>query len=71
MAMDKVSVTLPRELAEEAKARAGEGGLSRFVAESLEARLRSLKLLEAVDAFEAQYGAIDDETLERARKWLP
>ncbi|HLQ34545.1 MAG TPA: hypothetical protein VK457_17820 [Chloroflexota bacterium] len=71
MAMEKVSVTLPAELVEEAKARAGEGGLSRFLAESLEQRIRGLKLLEAVEQFEAQYGAVDPETVEQAKQWLP
>ena len=71
MAMEKVSVTLPAELVEEAKARAGEGGLSRFLAESLEQRIRSLKLLEAVGEFEVQYGALDEKTLKRAKQWLP
>ena len=71
MPMEKVSVTLPTELVEEAKARAGEGGLSRFLAESLEQRIRNIKLLEAVAQFEAEYGVLDDGALERAKEWLP
>ena len=71
MPMEKVSVTLPTELVEEAKARAGEGGLSRFLADSLEQRIRSLNLLEAVAQFEADYGVLDEATLAQARKWLP
>ena len=71
MPMEKVSVTLPTALVEEAKARAGEGGLSRFLADSLEQRIRSMNLLDAVAQFEAEYGVLDDDSLERAKKWLP
>lgn len=69
--MEKVSVTLPAELVDEAKSLAGEGGFSRFVAYSLAQRLRSMKLLEAVKEFEARYGNLDDQTVGEARGWLP
>jgi len=71
MAMEKVSVTLPTKLVEEARCVAGEGGLSRFIAESLEEHLRHRWLWEAIHEFERQYGPITDEEREAAREWLP
>lgn len=69
--MEKVSVTIPSELVQAAKDLAGEGGLSRFVSESVEQRIRTLRLLEAINEFEAQYGEVDEQTREQARRWLP
>ena len=71
MAMQKVSVTLPKELVDEARCIAGEGGLSRFVAESVEKNLKRHFLEEAIREWEKQYGPITDEELERAKEWLP
>ncbi|MFI5269114.1 MAG: CopG family transcriptional regulator [Chloroflexota bacterium] len=71
MPMEKVSVTLPKKLLEQARCVAGAGGLSRFVAESLEGHLRHRFLAEAIAEWEKQYGPITDEELERASEWLP
>ncbi|HLG70173.1 MAG TPA: hypothetical protein VK009_07085 [Chloroflexota bacterium] len=71
MAMEKVSVTLPAELVAQARALAGAGGLSRFVAESLERNLRRAKLQEAIEEWEREYGPIEPEILEEMKQWLP
>jgi hypothetical protein len=69
--MEKVSVTLPKQLLDQARGVAGEGGLSRFVAESLEDHLHHHFLWEAIHEWEKQYGPITDEEREAAREWLP
>ncbi|MGK8510014.1 hypothetical protein ACRS5S_18850 [Nocardia asiatica] len=57
----KYSISLPEELAEQARAHVGPGGFSAYVAEALEQRVAMDKLGELVADFEK-----DDELLTRA-----
>src|SRR5215469_16289906 len=69
--VDKVSVSLPRELIHAIRARTGAGGFSRYVAEAAQERIR-LDLLEDLSAdLEAEYGPIDEEGVKEAMKEWP
>lgn len=69
--VEKVSVSLPRELVEAIRLRTGAGGFSRYVAEAIQERLR-LDLLDDLSAeLAAEYGPIDDEGVREAMKEWP
>jgi hypothetical protein len=67
----KVSVTLPAPLVERIKARVGARGLSRYIAQALEAQERREALRAWLGEQEAAYGPIPDELTEEVkRQWL-
>jgi post-segregation antitoxin (ccd killing protein) len=61
----KVSVTIRRELLEQARALAG-GNLSAFVSDAVEDRVSLEQARRAVEAYEAEHGVIPEELVEQA-----
>ena len=67
----KVSVTLPASLLERIKARVGDRGVSRYVAQALEAEERRDELRSWLAAQDAEFGPVPDEVMEQVRReWL-
>jgi len=70
MAVQKISVSLPEELVQEARDRVGVGGVSGLLAESLEKELRARRLKDALDAFDQEFGPPMQKDYAQAEKWL-
>jgi hypothetical protein len=69
--VQKVSVSMPEDLATAIREHTGPGGFSRFVAEAAEERLKSEQFRELLDELEAESGPIPPELHEQAvREWL-
>jgi hypothetical protein len=69
--VQKVSVSMPEDLAAAVRERTGPGGFSRYVAESIEERLR-LELMDQYAAeLEAALGSLAPEELEEAMQEWP
>ena len=67
----KVSVTLPASLLERIKSRVGDRGVSRYVAQALEAEERRDALRSWLAAQDAEFGPIPTELIEQVRReWL-
>lgn len=67
----KVSVTLPSSLVERIKARVGPRGVSRYVAEALEAEERREALRAWLVSQDVEHGSIPAEVMEEVRQqWL-
>ena len=68
--VQKVSVSMPAELAEAVRARTGSGGFSRYVTEAVQEQVR-LDLLDDLSAqLQAEFGPFDEEAVQRAmRLW--
>jgi hypothetical protein len=68
--VQKVSVSMPEDLAAAVRERTGPGGFSRYVTEAVEEKLR-LEGLEELSAYlEATYGPIPEHLIEEAmREW--
>jgi len=69
VAYKKISISLPEQLIEDARQFAGKGGVSSFIAETLEAEMRRRYLREAVSGWEQEFGAITTEERKWARDW--
>jgi hypothetical protein len=67
----KVSVSMPEELAEAVRTRAGAGGFSRYVSEAVEREIRHDRLGELLDELEAEYGPVPPEVREQTRRIWP
>ncbi len=66
----KVSVSMPEELAEAVRARTGAGGFSRYVTDAVQEQIRLDLLDDLVEEFEAEYGPIPEELVQKAmREW--
>jgi hypothetical protein len=72
MTVDRLSVTVDPRIAREVREAATHLGVSvsSWVAEAIEARLRSHRLREALDAWEAEDGPLRDEELAEADRIL-
>jgi post-segregation antitoxin (ccd killing protein) len=72
MTVDRLSVTVDPRIAREVREAAKHLGVSvsSWVAEAIEARLRSHRLREALDAWEAEDGPLSDEELAEADRIL-
>ncbi len=57
----KKSLTIPRDLVDEAEARSGPRGLSAYVARALAAQLELDRLADYAEAAEAELGPVPDE----------
>lgn len=67
----KVSVTLPSPLVERIKKRVGARGLSRYVAQALEAEERTEALRAWLAGREAEHGMVPTEIMDDVRRqWL-
>lgn len=66
----KVSVSMPRELAEAVRARTGSGGFSRYVTDAVQRQVRLDLMGEFIDDFESRNGPIPEELIDNAaREW--
>lgn len=70
MKTEKVSLTLPVELLDEARRRVRGASLSAYVGEGLRRQILADRQRELIAEWEAQFGAITAEELEQARQWL-
>lgn len=66
----KYSITLPRDIAEAARARGGPSGLSSYVAAAVARQLERDNLRELVNVAEAEHGPITDEEIQAKRDQL-
>jgi Arc/MetJ-type ribon-helix-helix transcriptional regulator len=67
----KVSVSMPEELAEAVRTRTGTGGFSRYVTDAVQEQIRQDLLDDLAADFEAEYGPIDEDLVEQARREWP
>jgi hypothetical protein len=66
----KYSITLPRDIAEAARARGGPSGLSSYVAAAVARQLERDNLRELLAVAEAEHGPITDEEIQVKRDLL-
>lgn len=66
----KYSITLPRDIAEAARARGGPSGLSSYVAAAVTRQLERDNLRELIAVAEAEHGPITDEEVQTKRDLL-
>src|ERR1700728_1100119 len=69
--VQKVSVSMPEDLATAVRERTGPGGFSRYVTEAVERRFRHDRLGDLLDELEAEYGPVSPELLEWAQRQWP
>ena len=67
----KVSVTIPDAVVEEARARAGRGGLSAYVASAVEAQLAADRLRDLLTHLDSVYGPVPEEMIAQAEAAWP
>jgi hypothetical protein len=63
----KLSITMPRDIADAARARSGTGGLSAYVAAAVARQVERDNLNELIAVAEAEHGPITDEEVAAAR----
>jgi hypothetical protein len=66
----KYSITMPRDIAEAAKARGGPSGLSAYVAAAVARQIERDNLNELITVAEAEHGPISDEEVQALRDQL-
>jgi hypothetical protein len=66
----KYSISMPSEVAEEARRRGGPSGLSSYVAAAVARQLERDNLRELIDAIEAEHGPPDPDAVEAKRRLL-
>lgn len=66
----KYSITMPRDIAEAAKARSGPSGLSAYVAAAVARQVERDNLNELVQVAEAEHGPVTDEEIQALRDQL-
>ncbi|MCW2904416.1 MAG: sle [Streptosporangiaceae bacterium] len=66
----KYSITLPRDIAEAARARGGPSGLSSYVTAAVARQLERDNLRELIAVAEAEHGPITDEEIQVKRDLL-
>ena len=69
--VEKVSVSLPRELIEAIRARTGAGGFSRYVSDAAQDRIRHDLLGDLLDELEAEHGQVPEEIRQETRRLWP
>jgi hypothetical protein len=69
--VQKVSVSMPEDLATAIRERTGPGGFSRYVTEAADRRLSHDRLGDLLDELEAEYGPVPAELLEWAERQWP
>jgi hypothetical protein len=69
-ATGKYSITMPRDIAEAARARSGPSGLSAYVAAAVARQIERDKLNEIIEAAEAVHGPITEEEIQQKRDAL-
>lgn len=66
----KYSITMPRDIAEAAKARSGPSGLSAYVAAAVARQIERDNLNELIAVAEAEHGPVTDEEVQALRDQL-
>ncbi|WP_217166608.1 CopG family transcriptional regulator [Streptomyces sp. AC512_CC834] len=66
----KYSITMPRDIAEAAKARGGPSGLSAYVAAAVARQIERDNLNELITVAEAEHGPVTDEEIHALRDQL-
>ncbi|MCJ1680771.1 CopG family transcriptional regulator [Streptomyces sp. APSN-46.1] len=66
----KYSITMPRDIAEAARARSGPSGFSAYVAAAVARQIERDNLNEIIQVAEAEHGPIADEELQALRDQL-
>ncbi|MET9801175.1 CopG family transcriptional regulator [Streptomyces sp. NPDC006368] len=66
----KYSITMPRDIAEAARARSGPSGLSAYVAAAVARQIERDNLNELIHVAEAEHGPISDEEIQSLRDQL-
>jgi len=70
-AAEKLSISMPRKLAAAARKRAGQRGLSSFVARAVARELEREALGQFLDELTATMGPVPEAELKRARRVWP
>lgn len=66
----KYSITMPRDIAEAAKARSGPSGLSAYVAAAVARQIERDNVNELIQVAEAEHGPVTDEEIQALRDQL-
>ncbi|WP_322769095.1 hypothetical protein [Frankia sp. Cr1] len=66
----KYSITMPRDVAEAARARGGPSGLSAYVAAAVARQIERDNLNDLIAVAEAEHGPITDEEIQARRDTL-
>ncbi len=66
----KYSITMPRDIAEAARARSGPSGLSAYVAAAVARQVDRDNLNELIAVAEAEHGPVTDEEVQALRDQL-
>jgi hypothetical protein len=69
--VQKVSVSMPEDLAAAIRERTGPGGFSRYVTEAVERRFRHDRLGDLLDELDAEFGPVPPEILQWAEQQWP
>jgi hypothetical protein len=69
-ATQKYSITMPRDIAEAARARSGPSGLSGYVAAAVARQVERDNLNDLIAVAEAEHGPITDEEIQAKRDTL-
>lgn len=72
--MPRLTVTLPGDLVDEVRLRAGRGGVSSWIAQAATERLARENLAAAIADFEAEAGPLTEKDIAAARArtaWQP
>ncbi|WP_299537878.1 CopG family transcriptional regulator [uncultured Streptomyces sp.] len=69
-ATGKYSITMPRDIAEAARARGGPSGLSAYVAAAVARQIERDNLDELIQVAEAEHGPVSDEEIQSLRDEL-
>ncbi len=69
--VQKVSVSMPEDLATAIRERTGPGGFSRYVTEAVERRFSHDRLGDLLDELDAEFGPVSPEVLEWAQRQWP
>ncbi|MHB9758828.1 CopG family transcriptional regulator [Streptomyces sp. BYX5S] len=66
----KYSITMPRDIAEAARAHSGPSGLSAYVAAAVARQIERDNLNDLIHVAEAEHGPITDEEVQALREQL-
>ena len=69
--VQKVSVSMPEDLAAAIRERTGPGGFSRYVTEAVERRFRHDRLGDLLDELDTEFGPVSPEILQWAERQWP
>lgn len=67
---EKYSITMPRDIAEAARARSGPSGLSAYVAAAVARQVERDELSELIAVAEAEHGPVTEEQISARRDQL-